>query len=238
MPSFIRSIPAAVAGLLYPPLCPVCLATLPPRGEAFCPACRAAMTPAGAGHPLVAGAARRFAAAGGPDGFTALYLFEERGPLRPALHLLKYSGMHSLGTWFGRRLGAAVRDDPALSLAEVLVPVPLHPARLRERGYNQAERICAGLGSVTGMPTAARAVVRSRNTPTQTSLGLREREANVRGAFRVPARERRSVAGKTVLLVDDVTTTGATLAACTAALRGAGAGPVFAAAVAVAERAG
>ena len=172
------------------------------------------------------------------EGLSAAYVFEKRGPLQSALHLLKYAGMHSLGVWLGRELGGAIRSDPAFAGAGVLIPVPLHGARLRERGYNQSERICAGIALATGLSVAAGALVRTRNTRSQTELTHREREENVHGAF---ALRRgcggREVRGRVVVLVDDVITTGSTLASCAAALRDAGARTVLAAAVAVAEHA-
>jgi ComF family protein len=191
----------------------------------------------GPSHPLRVEGASRLRSGGEIDDFLALFLFEKRGPLQGALHLLKYSGMHSLGVWLGKELGVAMAEDPVFGSADFLLPVPLHPARLRERGYNQSGKICEGIAAVTGMPVLTAALVRSRNTPSQTALGLHEREDNVRGAFRFKPRHGGGVAGKAVVLVDDVMTTGATLLSCAGALRDAGAARVLAATVAVADHA-
>ena len=107
---------------------------------------------------------------------------------------------------------------------DALVPVPLHPRRLRERGYNQAELLAQQMGRRLGVPVAARSLVRVRNTPAQARSENREtRRANVAAAFRA----KDAFDGRRVLLVDDVCTTGATLEACAAALREAGAQEVW-----------
>lgn len=226
---------AAAAGLLHPPLCLVCRQPPPGRDDRLCGACRSAMRRVPEDHPLRLEAAFRLAAGGLVDDVALLFLFEHGGPLQQALHLLKYSGMHSLGVMFGRDLGAILLAAGGRFAADLLMPVPLHPARLRERGYNQSERICAGIREVTGTPLLTGTLLRTRNTPSQTALPVRGREENVRGAFRVAKRRAPLLEGRNVLLVDDVMTTGATLRACAEVARSAGATRVVAAAAAVAE---
>jgi ComF family protein len=113
------------------------------------------------------------------------------------------------------------------------VPVPLHPSRLAERGYNQSSLLARRVARHLGAPFAPLALARARDTPKQATLDREARLANVAGAFRV--REPTRVYGRAVLLVDDVSTTGATLAACAQALQAAGASAV---ATAVLARAG
>ncbi len=108
-----------------------------------------------------------------------------------------------------------------------LVPVPLHSQRLRERGYNQAALLARAVGDVLGVPALPTALVRSRQTRSQVELGAQERRENVRGAFAVPPAAVATIRGQAITLIDDVCTTGATLEACAAALRQAGARSVW-----------
>ena len=119
-----------------------------------------------------------------------------------------------------------------------MVPVPLHPARLAERGYNQAALLAGGAAAELGCPLHARALARTRHTPQQARLSRSERLDNVIGAFRVRSvSEAAALRGRAVVLVDDVATTGATLSACAAALRAGGAASVTALVIARADHA-
>lgn len=136
------------------------------------------------------------------------------------------------GEWLSRA-GAEI-----LSEADALVPVPLHRRRLISRRYNQAALIATALGRVSGIPVWVDALVRKRATPSQGRMNRRQREDNVRGAFAVRDGYRDRVSGSRVVLVDDVLTTGATLAACTRALEKAAAANVDALTLARVTRTG
>lgn len=150
------------------------------------------------------------------------------GPVRSALHQLKYAGERRIA----RPLGEAVarRWSRVGEGATLLVPVPVHADRERKRGYDQAVLIAEVAATSLGLP-CLRALERVRATAAQFDLGRDERTANVAGAFRVRPRVG-PIAGRWVLLVDDVVTTGATLAACAIALEDAGAFAISAIAVA------
>lgn len=137
------------------------------------------------------------------------------GPVERALHRLKYEGCRALAPALAGLLAdrLAVEAPPAAAG----LAVPLHPARLRARGYNQSELLLRGLR----LRAPPGRLLRVRDTPPQVGQDRLHRLANVRGAFEWEGEDLR---GEPLLLVDDVTTTGATLDACAAALRGAGAG--------------
>jgi ComF family protein len=141
-----------------------------------------------------------------------------------AILLLKYEKVMPLGGWFAARLAEVVRGQSGEFTADVVVPVPLHPARLRERGFNQAEVIARPLARRLGLPLRSYLLVRTKPRPDKLKLTLRERWETVRGAYALRAGAR--VDNLRVLLVDDVFTTGATLDACARALRRAGASRV------------
>ena len=151
------------------------------------------------------------------DRMIAAYQYD--GPVRDAVHALKYDGLRAVAPVLGARMAAL----PAVSRleADVMVPVPLHPSRMRSRGYNHAELLAREIGRRTALPVDARALRRIRNTPPQARAAHeKERARQVAGAF-VAVGDR--VAGKRVLVVDDVATTCSTLDACARALKTAGA---------------
>jgi ComF family protein len=164
-------------------------------------------------------------------------MFRLTPPLHGLIHGFKYRHerrhVRLLCAWMRwRRLW---RDDLARSY-DALVPVPLHPARRRERGYNQAAAIARAIGRSGGVPVREDLLRRVRRTGTQTRLGGRKRASNLDGAFR--AAPARSEAGLRLLLVDDVCTTGSTLGHCRDALLAAGARRVDALVLARVEKDG
>ncbi len=160
-----------------------------------------------------------------------------QGGLRELIHLLKYEQVRPAAGVLGRMLGeAAGAVAPLLDQARPLVlPVPLHAAKLRQRGFNQSELIArAALKSpalsAVSWPLHTWVLERSRPTESQTGLTRHQRRENIRGAFRVHNAD--TVAGRTILLVDDVFTTGTTVSECARVLRKAGASQVWVATVA------
>jgi ComF family protein len=157
-------------------------------------------------------------------------------PFDKLIHAFKYSGKTKVGELLGRALSALVQQDEVLSAADAVCPVPLHPARLRERGFNQSLLLAAAISMSTRIPLAE-FLVRTRNTPTQTrKMNPEARLKNLARAFRL--KPDADVDGKTVLLVDDVMTTGATLDQAARELLKGGAASVLGAVIAAAHAGG
>jgi ComF family protein len=156
-----------------------------------------------------------------PDGLVELeWCAAFSGPVRAALHALKYDGHRRVVEPLASAL--AERWQRAAMGGDVLTWVPVHRLRRRERGFDQAEDLCRALAARIGLPAEA-LLARRQRTVAQHALGRTARAGNVGGAFEVPPGKVASVAGRWVLVVDDVTTTGSTLAGCARALLGAGA---------------
>jgi ComF family protein len=233
----MRAWTSAALDLLYPALCPVCQARLgADRRDPLCGGCWARIARleppycvvcgvpvAGEAGPVAPGetvlSAPCQACRTEPPPFdyvraAAPYL----DPLRSALHAFKFHGKRALA----RPLADLVVEQcaPGLpALADALVPVPLAPARERERGFNQAALLAERVGQALARPVKTRWLGRARPTRPQSELAADERRRNVRGAFRAAP----AVDGRHVLVIDDVLTTGATAAECARALRAAGA---------------
>ncbi|MFH1213323.1 MAG: ComF family protein [Candidatus Neomarinimicrobiota bacterium] len=148
-----------------------------------------------------------------------VYLFDDL--LQKIVHALKYQGNISLGHELGERMGQNLPQEISGLRAALLVPIPLHPIKLRERGYNQSEAIARGLGHTLEIPVEIGLLKRIKNTVTQTKLNAAERQANMQTAFTI--KNNRSIDPEcTVILVDDVFTTGATLGSAAAAFHQVG----------------
>ena len=204
-----RALGEGLAGLAYPSLCLGCEARISPA-DALCPSCLRGLP-----RPVEAPAVPERAPI---DRIVALWTYDPGGTVRRVHHALKYGARPSLGVGLGRMVGAAVAETGAVP--EVVTPVPLSKPRFLERGYNQAERLAEGVGQALGVPNET-LLRRTRATRAQASLSKAERRQNVDGAFELV--EDAEVGGRRVLLVDDVLTTGATLAAAARPLAEAGA---------------
>lgn len=138
------------------------------------------------------------------------------GILETLIHELKYNNNPRIGLFLGSVFGADLIESDFIKTIDAIVPVPLHPQKMRQRGYNQAEQFAKGLSKSTSIPIIANNLVRVINNPTQTKRSKTQRWENVQGVFKL--NDPMLLYNKHVLLVDDIITTGATLEACARAL--------------------
>lgn len=162
----------------------------------------------------------RFAGKVPVDAAASLFYFDKQGRLQRLLKELKYNELPQVGLFLGELYGEILKGSALVEGIEALVPVPLHRQKLIKRGYNQAERIAKGMSKSLGIPVRDQNLRRTRKTLTQTKKSGEARWENVAGAFAVEA----SLPGS-LLLIDDVITTGATLEAAIRAMGEAAAPP-------------
>ncbi len=143
---------------------------------------------------------------------TALFSFHKGSRFRKLLHSLKYNKKPEIGILLGRELGAEMVKSKNYSDIDAVIPVPLHPKRQKQRGYNQSEMIGKGIAEIMNIPLFTDVFFRNEYTQTQTRMTREERWENVSGKFKLENTEK--IHDKHVLLVDDVVTTGSTLEAC------------------------
>lgn len=146
----------------------------------------------------------------------AMMAFGKKNLAQKIIHEIKYKNNPALGLLMGRIMGEALITQGLHSQFDIMVPVPLHPDRQKQRGYNQAELFCKGLNQVTGLPFNINILTKIRKTETQTRKGKLARRSNLKDTFMVS--DYPNLTGKRILLIDDVFTTGATLATCASAL--------------------
>lgn len=204
-----------ILNLIFPPrcvgcktvgswLCPDCCDKIPYLADPVCEHCGRPKPTASLvcrqcqRHPLEA-----------IDGIRAVASYVDNNPLQLAIHFLKYHNHQAIAAILAQMLAEAYRRYQ-LS-AELIVPIPLHSSRFRERGYNQSELLARQLGKLLDLPVRTDLVVRSRATESQVKLSFQARRQNVRDAF---ACQPGPLSERIILLVDDVCTTGSTLDAC------------------------
>ena len=181
------------------PLCPKC--GRPQVSGILCPTCRQLQTEI--------------------DGIRSPYRFDE--VIRKAIHQLKYHNLKAISSCLAELLADYLQSNPLPG--EAIVPVPLHPRRLRERGYNQSSLLARKLGKLTNLPVVENCLIRIKEAQPQVKAhNIEERRENVIDAFMC---RNEKISGKQIILIDDVCTSGATLESCALALKSKGATSVW-----------
>lgn len=228
---------SVMADLLFPRRCPVCDKPAP-AGMLICPNHRKTFVPISdpyclcCGKPLAKDTAEKELCKTcqlHPHVFDmgrALYSYRD---VASAIYKLKYQGRAEYGEYFGKEMGRRYRELVNSWGAELIVPVPLHPERQKTRGYNQAAEIAAALSEELGIPCNETLLLRGKNTVPQKTLGDSERRKNLQNAFKLQGNV---VNYKTVLIIDDIYTTGSTIDACATVLKECGVSKIYFLAVA------
>ena len=203
--------------LMYPNLCVVCNENLLSNEMHLCMKCLHEMPKTNfhldKNNPIE----KRFWGKVEITSCTAYFYFHKGSPFQKILHSLKYRANKELGQLLGKYAAVDLLDSINFSSVDIIVPVPLHPKKLKSRGYNQSEWIGMGLSEILQKPQDTTTLIRVQENSTQTKKSVFERYENTEGIFKLS--DNTILAGKHILLVDDVMTTGSTLEACIKALQ-------------------
>ena len=202
--------------LFFPSNCLICGKRLPVPRAILCLECERGMPRTAYGDRIDNPVSQIFWGRVPVESGTSLFRFEKGSSYQALLHDLKYRGNKKAGQYLGRLLGQAIKKT-AFSHCDMMIPVPLHQKRERARGYNQSEVIAQGASEITGIPVVSDLIKRTEHSRSQTRMNRHERFENMANAFCLSNRCP-DMAGKSILIIDDVITTGATLEACSRVL--------------------
>jgi len=214
----LKDLGAGLAELLFPKLCAGCRLSLTGGEAVVCLHCELQLPFTAYHHQPDNDTVMRLAGRFPFLHATSLLYFHHHSLVQDLIHGLKYSGKLRYGYYLGAQLGRTIVG--AGWQPDAVIPVPLHKRKERQRGFNQSAIIAGAMAKELGLPVLGDALIRNRNTPSQTDKTRGERVANVRHAFTL--RQPAAVRGRHILLVDDVLTTGATIESCALALMDAG----------------
>ena len=200
---------ADLLDLIYPNLCFICGETLLKSESHICLSCLNNI-PRTNYHLLTDNTVeKRFWGKAPIFRGTSFFFFQKGSPFQKLLHELKYKGNKEIGEILGRYAAAELLNSPDFCSIDIIIPIPLHPKRFAQRGYNQSEWIGKGLSAVLDKPQDTNTLKRVKQTTTQTKKSVFERFENTEGIFELSGAK--ELEGKHLLLIDDVLTTGSTL---------------------------
>lgn len=209
---------SSLSKTLFPPVCNVCGVKLCDHEEAICDRCMSELPLTNnwyIPHNLIYD---RLSEEAEIIGAVTLFHYKAGDPYTNLILNAKFRNQRSLAYELGRVMGRYIRGSKVVNDVDCLVSVPLHKSRLRWRGYNQSDYIAKGLSEILGIPVLKNAVVRHKKSEVQSKMkGRTKRKENVKDIFGVVDKEQ--LKGKRILLVDDVITTGATMASCAKAIK-------------------
>lgn len=171
------------------------------------------------------------------DHILSFYKFKADNEVQKLIHSIKYSGMKDAGFHFGKYVGKSINEYLVKNKIKIdfIIPVPLHNAKMRERGFNQSDFISAGISVETNIKPENNLIVRIKNTNSQTKLKLDARLKNVRNAFQVLRNKRDLLSSKNIMIVDDIITTGSTANEIISLLKKHNTGEITVCSLAIAE---
>lgn len=213
-----------ILDILYPPFCLGCGIRIH-AGDVLCPPCLLDLQPYSQTEEHSARQLGSLHVACDANLMAVGYEYEEDGVLEHCIRAMKYRQLHRVGLWLGRLLGERLHGQKILDGEPLLLPVPLHGVKRIERGYNQAEMLCRGIAEETALELDTELMYRARYTRSQSAskLDRDERQSNILNAFEVRPERMNVLRERPLLLVDDLITTGATMAECVRVLQEHGA---------------
>jgi ComF family protein len=214
--SYIKDIGDDFLSLFFPRLCIACSTHLVKGEKVLCTTCLLSMARTDFHSRRDNTLEKAFWGRCFIERAAAFSVYNRSSRIRKLIHALKYEGRKDIGRMFGELYGSVLAESGFMDGIDLILPVPLHPARQRRRGYNQSDCIAEGLSAATHIPAQTNIIRRTGLSGTQTKSGRYERWENVKELFYVP--EPAVIRDRHILLVDDVITTGSTMEACVNAL--------------------
>jgi ComF family protein len=198
--------------LLFPDLCAACKLPLNNKEKIICIACEYNMPKTNYHLNTNNELSKLFYGRANVSFSSAVYLFHKEGSVQHLIHNLKYNKQQHIGKYLGEEYGKELKKTESLTDVDLIVPVPLHSKKLKQRGFNQSECFAEGIAQSMNIKMDKDFIVRKKNTLSQTNKSRFERWENVNDAFDI--NYKKTINQKHILLVDDVITTGSTIEAC------------------------